>query len=57
VRCQKGAINAEVVIELSGGKLVVATVTNESVRELGLAEGRQATALIKASHVILAVPA
>ena len=34
-----------------------ATVTNESVRELGLAEGRQATALIKASHVILAVPA
>ena len=57
VRCQEGAINAEVVIELSGGKLVVATVTNESVHELGLAEGRQVTALIKASHIILAVPA
>ena len=57
VRCQEGAINAEIVIELPGGKLVVATVTNESVHELGLAEGRQVTALIKASHVILAVPA
>ena len=57
VRCQEGAINAEIVIELPGGKLVVATVTNESVHELGLAEGRQATALIKASHIILAVPA
>lgn len=57
VRCQGGAINAEIVIELPGGKLVVATVTNESVHELGLAEGRQVTALIKASHIILAVPA
>ena len=57
VRCQEGAINAEIVIELPGGKLVVATVTNESVHELGLAEGRQVTALIKASHIILAVPA
>lgn len=57
VRCQEGAINAEVVIELPGGKMVVATVTNESVHELGLAEGKRACALIKASHIILAVPA
>ena len=57
VRCQEGAVNAEVVIELPGGKLVVATVTNESVRELGLTTGVRACALIKASHIILAVPA
>ena len=57
VRCQEGAINAEVVIELPGGKMVVATVTNESVHELGLTEGKRACALIKASHIILAVPA
>lgn len=56
VRCQEGAVNGEVVIELPGGKLVVATVTNESVRDLELAEGKRACALIKASHVILAVP-
>ena len=58
VRCHEGAINAEVVIELPGGKLVVSTITNESVHELGLAEGKRACALIKASHIIiLAVPA
>ena len=57
VRCQEGAINGEVVIELPGGKLVVATITNESIHELGLAEGKRACALIKASHVILAVSA
>lgn len=56
VRCQEGAVNGEVVIELPGGKLVVATLTNESIHELGLKEGSRACALIKASHVILAVP-
>lgn len=56
VRCQEGAVNGEIVIELPGGKLVVATITNESIHELGLAEGTRATALIKASHVILAIP-
>lgn len=57
VRCQEGAINSEVVIELPGGKYVVSTITNESVHELGLTEGKRACALIKASHIILAVPA
>jgi len=56
VRTHEGAINAEVVIELAGGKLIVATVTNESIHELGLIVGQPATALIKASHVILAIP-
>ena len=55
VRCQEGAVNAEVVIELAGGKLVVAGVTNESVRNLGLKTGVPACALIKASHIILAI--
>lgn len=57
VRCQEGAINSEIVIELPGGKLVVATITKDSVAELGLKEGVRACALIKASHVILAVAA
>lgn len=56
VRCQEGAINSEVIIELPGGKFVVATVTNESVHDLGLAIGKRACALIKASHIILAIP-
>jgi molybdate transport system regulatory protein len=57
VRCQEGAVNAEVVIELPGGKTVAAIITNESVKTLGLKEGMRASALIKASHIILAVPA
>ncbi len=54
---QKGAVNTEVGIQLPGGITVYAVVTNEAVMELGLKEGYEATALIKASHVILGVPA
>jgi len=55
VRCQEGAVNGEVVIELPGGKLVVAIVTNDSIQSLGLKVGVRACALIKASHIILAI--
>lgn len=53
-RCELGAVNGEVIIELPGGKSMVAIITNESIRSLGLKPGDQATALVKASHVILA---
>ena len=53
----KGAVNSEVGIKLSGGTLVYAVVTNEAVLELGLKPGVPASALIKASHVVLGVPA
>ena len=52
-----GAVNAEVVIELAGGSKVYAIVTRDAVAELGLAPGVSATAVIKASHIILGVPA
>ncbi|EKE17619.1 MAG: hypothetical protein ACD_10C00364G0002 [uncultured bacterium] len=53
----KGAVNSEVAISLAGGTIVHAVVTNEAVLELGLKAGSAASALIKASHVILGVPA
>lgn len=53
----RGSVNAEVAIELPGGTLVYAVVTNEAVLELGLRPDAPATALIKASHVVLGVPA
>ncbi|MCH2221948.1 MAG: TOBE domain-containing protein [Dechloromonas sp.] len=42
---------------MPGGATVYAVVSNEAVMELGLKEGSDATALIKASHVLLGVPA
>ncbi len=53
----KGAINSDVTIRLAGGTDVHAVITNDAVAELGLAVGKPASALIKASHVILGVPA
>lgn len=53
----KGAVNTEVAIALAGGSTVYAVITNEAVLDLGLKEGAAATALIKAGHVILGIPA
>jgi molybdopterin-binding protein len=50
-----GIVNVEVVIELPGGAEVVAMITKESADELGLAAGKQAYAVIKASNVMVAV--
>ncbi|WP_153110708.1 TOBE domain-containing protein [Propionivibrio limicola] len=55
-RLTKGAVNSDVAIALAGGSVVHAVITNEAVLELGLKEGAPATALIKASHVVLGVP-
>lgn len=50
-----GAVNAEVVLELPGGVEVVSIVTQKSVRDLGLAPGKAAYAVIKASNVMVAI--
>jgi molybdate transport system regulatory protein len=55
VQVEEGAVNSEVVLEIGPAKTLVATVTRESADELDLRTGEPATALIKASHVILAV--
>lgn len=41
----------------AGGVRLVAAITTEAARELGLAEGKQVTAVIKASDVMVAVEA
>ena len=48
-----GAVNAEVVVELQGGAQITSIVTKESVASLGLAKGKSAYAVIKASNVML----
>ncbi len=51
----RGAVNSEVVIELAGGTRLVSIITNQSIENLGLAEGKEAYAIIKASNVMVGV--
>lgn len=52
-----GAVSSEIALELDGGGTIIATITNESVQQLGLQAGTAATAIFKASAVILGVAA
>jgi molybdopterin-binding protein len=49
----KGATTAHVELTV-GGAVVTAAVTNDAVEELGLKPGMKASAVIKASDVIIA---
>ena len=49
----EGAAIANVEVDVNGQRLV-ASITVEAVRELGLQEGKAVAAIIKASDVILA---
>lgn len=48
-----GAVNSEIMVDLDGGDELVAVVTCESERKLGLVPGKEVTALIKAPHIIV----
>ncbi len=54
---EPGSVNSEVTLTLPGGTEVTSVVTRDAVKELGLEPGVSATAIIKASNVILGVPA
>jgi molybdate transport system regulatory protein len=49
----KGAVNAEVILALTGGEHVVSIITNSSIDSLGLVEGKTAYAIVKANEVIV----
>jgi molybdopterin-binding protein len=51
---KKGATTAHVKIDI-GGTIVTASITNEAADELKLQKGMRASAVIKASDVIVAV--
>lgn len=55
VKVDQGAVNSEVTIELPGGQQVVSIITKVSAESLGLAEGKEVYAVIKASNVMVAV--
>ncbi len=54
VEVTKGATTSHVKIDV-GGAVVTASITNASVDDLGLAVGKEAYAVIKASDVMVGV--
>ncbi len=54
IKVMRGAVNAEVTLQLSNGVQIVSIITNASVDILGIQEGKEAYAVIKASNVMLA---
>jgi len=54
-RREDGAVNSEVILDLGDGKSLAAIITKESATSLDFKIGDRACALIKASHIILAV--
>ncbi|HHZ04280.1 TOBE domain-containing protein [Acetomicrobium hydrogeniformans] len=54
VKVIHGAVNSEITLELPGGQQVVSIITKASAERLGLKEGVDAYAMIKASEVMVA---
>jgi molybdate transport system regulatory protein len=54
-RCEIAGVNAEVVLDIGGGKTLAASITAQSATGLGLVAGGPAWALFDAAHVIIAI--
>lgn len=55
VAVKEGAVNGHVTIELPDGNRVSGSITNEAIEALGLAEGQQAVAIVKATDVLVGI--
>ncbi len=55
VEVKKGATTSHVKVEIAGGQMITASITNEAVDDLGIKAGGHVTAVIKASDVMIAV--
>jgi molybdopterin-binding protein len=53
VSVQKGQTTGHVQIDIGNGVIITSSITNEAIDELGLAVGDEATAIIKASDVMV----
>ena len=49
-----GAVNGIVKLDAGNGNIISSTITMESIKSLGLVPGKEATAIIKATEVMMA---
>jgi molybdopterin-binding protein len=55
VQVKKGQTTAHVRLDIGNGKIITASITNEAVDDLGLKAGQEASAVVKASDVMVAI--
>jgi probable molybdenum-pterin-binding protein len=55
VSIESGSVNAIVHLDIGGGNVISSTISLEAVKELGLAVGKDAYAIIKATSVMVGV--
>ena len=51
---KEGAVNGIVKLDAGNGNIISSTITMESIKSLGLVPGKEATAIIKATEVMMA---
>ena len=52
-KVEHGAVNSEITLELPGGTAIVSVITKTSAQNLGLKEGKEVYAIIKATNVMI----
>jgi len=50
---KKGAVAAQVNVDIGGGNVITSTITVDAAEDLGLEKGKDVSVVIKASEVIL----
>ncbi len=55
IAIDEGAVNGIVKIDIGGGNIMSATISMAAIRELGLAVGKEAYAVVKATSVMVGV--
>lgn len=50
-----GAVNTQIIVELSNGVEVVSIITKDSAERLNLTQGKEVYAVVKASDVMIAI--
>lgn len=55
VDVKKGAVAAQVRVDIGGGNVITSTITVDAADDLGLSAGKEVLVIIKSSEVILGV--
>ena len=55
IKIDEGAVNGIVVIDIGGGNRITSTISMNAIRELELAVGKEAYAVIKATSVMVGI--